>query len=146
MRTLYRYLRQQWPLAVLAMALAAVNQVFSLLDPLIFRYIIDDYATRFGDLTRAGFFRGVGLLLLASMGVAFISRVAKNFQDYFLNVIIQRLASAWARASTPTAWAIAWSCPIRSSRTSAAARPWASSRRCAPTWRGCSPWPSTPCS
>ena len=58
MRTLFRYLRLQWPVAVLAMVLASVNQVFSLLDPLIFRYIIDDYATRFGELTRSEFFRG----------------------------------------------------------------------------------------
>src|ERR1035438_9691030 len=29
-------------------------------------------------------------LLLASMGVAMVSRIAKNFQDYFTNVIIQR--------------------------------------------------------
>lgn len=93
MRTLFRYLKLQWPVAILAMALAAVNQIFSLLDPLIFRHIIDDYATRFGELTRSEFFRGVGLLLLASMGVAFVSRVAKNFQDYYLNVVIQRLGA-----------------------------------------------------
>ena len=77
----------------LALFLAAVNQVFSLLDPLIFRHIIDNYVTRFGALTHAEFFKGVGLLLAASMGVAFVSRVAKNFQDYYLNVITQRIGA-----------------------------------------------------
>ena len=36
----------------------------------------------------------MGLLLLAAMGVAFVSRVAKNFQDYFINVITQRVGAA----------------------------------------------------
>src|SRR5690606_28702941 len=39
------------------------------------------------------FLSGVGLLLLATMGVAFVSRVAKNFQDYYTNVITQRLGA-----------------------------------------------------
>lgn len=39
------------------------------------------------------FIKGVGLLLAASVGVAFVSRVAKNFQDYFTNVIIQKLGA-----------------------------------------------------
>jgi ATP-binding cassette subfamily B protein len=29
-------------------------------------------------------------LLLASMGVAMVSRIAKNFQDYFTNVVVQK--------------------------------------------------------
>ena len=51
MRTLYRYLRDYWKLVALALVLAAVNQMFSLLDPLIFRHIIDSYATRFHEYT-----------------------------------------------------------------------------------------------
>ena len=93
MRLLYSYLKNYWSLLLLALGLAAVNQVFSLLDPLIFRHIIDGYATRFNDYTTGQFFRGVGLLLSAAVGVAFVSRVAKNFQDYFVNVITQRLGA-----------------------------------------------------
>ena len=33
------------------------------------------------------------VLLAAAVGVAFVSRVAKNFQDYFINVITQRLGA-----------------------------------------------------
>src|SRR5882672_881927 len=93
MTLLYRYLRNYSGLVVLALVLATINQVFSLLDPLIFRHVIDQYATRFQEYTTAQFFRGVSLLLGAAVGVAFISRVAKNFQDYFINVITQRLGA-----------------------------------------------------
>ncbi|HSB60168.1 MAG TPA: ABC transporter ATP-binding protein, partial [Vicinamibacteria bacterium] len=93
MRLLLSYLRQYWRLVLLALVLAAVNQVFSLLDPLILRYVIDEYATRFDQYTTGAFVRGVSLLLLAAVGVAFVSRVAKNFQDYFINVITQRLGA-----------------------------------------------------
>ena len=90
MPLLARYLKQHWRIVLLALVLAAVNQIFSLLDPLIFRHIIDGYATRFHEYTVAQFIRGVSLLLGAAVGVAFISRVAKNFQDYYVNVVTQR--------------------------------------------------------
>src|SRR3954467_15683264 len=93
MNLLYRYLRNYTGLVALALVLATINQVFSLLDPLIFRYVIDQYATRFQEYTTAQFFRGVSLLLGAAVGVAFVSRVAKNFQDYYINVITQRLGA-----------------------------------------------------
>ena len=93
MKLLYLYLRQYTSLIALALALATINQVFSLLDPLIFRHVIDQYATRFSEYTTGQFFRGVSLLLGAAVGVAFVSRVAKNFQDYFINVITQRLGA-----------------------------------------------------
>jgi ATP-binding cassette, subfamily B, bacterial len=93
MKLLYSYLRNYWALVALALMLATVNQVFSLLDPLIFRYVIDNYATRFSEYTTGEFFRGVSLLLAAAVGVAFVSRVAKNFQDYYINLITQRLGA-----------------------------------------------------
>src|SRR6188472_1837788 len=93
MKLLYSYLRRYTGLVALALVLATINQVFSLLDPLIFRHVIDQYATRFQEYSTAEFFRGVGLLLGAAVGVAFVSRVAKNFQDYYINVITQRLGA-----------------------------------------------------
>ncbi len=93
MKLLYQYLRRYWRLVVLALVLAAVNQIFSLLDPLIFRYVIDRYAMRFREYTTGQFVSGVSLLLAGAVGVAFVSRVAKNFQDYYINVITQRLGA-----------------------------------------------------
>ena len=51
MKLLYSYLRQYSGLVALALLLATINQVFSLLDPLIFRHVIDQYATRFSEYT-----------------------------------------------------------------------------------------------
>ncbi|PJB00877.1 MAG: ABC transporter ATP-binding protein, partial [Ignavibacteria bacterium CG_4_9_14_3_um_filter_36_18] len=93
MKILYGYLKNYWKLALLALFLAAVNQVFSLLDPYIFRIVIDKYATKYDHYTTSEFINGVVLLLLAAVGVAFVSRVAKNFQDYYVNVITQRLGA-----------------------------------------------------
>ena len=76
-----------------ALVLATINQVFSLLDPLIFRHVIDDYATQYDKFTNVQFFRGVAMLLGMAVGVAFVSRVAKNFQDYYVNVVTQRLGA-----------------------------------------------------
>jgi ATP-binding cassette subfamily B protein len=47
MPILYRYLKQYFPQVLLALLLATINQVFSLLDPLIFRHVIDNYATKY---------------------------------------------------------------------------------------------------
>ena len=93
MKLLLEYLKNYKSLIFLALLLAAVNQVFSLLDPWIFRKIIDTYVTRYQEYTTEEFFKGAGLLILAAMGVAMVSRIAKNFQDYYVNVITQRLGA-----------------------------------------------------
>jgi len=93
MKLLLDYLKNYKSLIFLALLLAAVNQIFSLLDPWIFRKIIDTYVTRYQEYTTEEFFKGAGLLILAAMGVAMVSRIAKNFQDYYVNVITQRLGA-----------------------------------------------------
>ncbi len=93
MKILYSYLKNYRGRVILTLFLATVNQCFSLLDPQIFRHILDDYVARFQQYTGAEFFRGVSGLLLLAVGVALVSRVAKNFQDYFTNVITQRLGA-----------------------------------------------------
>ncbi|MDP2415518.1 ABC transporter ATP-binding protein [Daejeonella sp.] len=93
MKLLADYLKNYKGLIALALLLAAINQIFSLLDPWIFRKIIDTYVTRYHEYTTEEFFQGAGLLILAAMGVAMVSRIAKNFQDYYVNVITQRLGA-----------------------------------------------------
>ncbi len=93
MTILYGYLKKYWQLLALALILAAINQVFSLLDPWIFRKVIDEYVTKFESKSKDEFIEGAGMLILAAMGVAMISRIAKNFQDYYVNVIVQRLGA-----------------------------------------------------
>ena len=93
MNLLYQYSKQYWRLFAVALFLAATNQIFCLLDPLILRRVIDSYATKYHQYTQGQFIRGAGFLLLVAIGAAFVSRLAKNFQDYFVNVIVQRLGA-----------------------------------------------------
>lgn len=93
MKLLLSYLKNYRGFIILALVLAAINQMFSMMDPLIVRYIIDDYATKFDKYTSEQFFKGVGLLLGLGIGAAFVSRVAKNFQDYYINLITQKLGA-----------------------------------------------------
>src|SRR4051812_16055120 len=92
MKLLYSYLKQYWPLVILALFLATINQVFSLLDPVILQFIIDDIDHSKGK-TVFEFLKGAGLMILLAMGVAMVSRIAKNFQDYYVNVITQKLGA-----------------------------------------------------
>lgn len=94
MKLLWQYIRLYKKLLWAALGLATINQVFSLLDPQIFRLLIDNYGTKADQLSTSEFMHGVIILLLAFVGVALISRIAKNFQDYYVNVITQRVGAA----------------------------------------------------
>jgi ATP-binding cassette, subfamily B, bacterial len=89
MKLLFNYLKPHWKMMLLVLFLAAVNQVFSMMDPFLLGKMIDK-ASHFSELDRGEFYRSIGYSLLALIGVAMVSRIAKNFQDYFLNVIIQK--------------------------------------------------------
>ncbi len=93
MQLLFDYLKRYRKILALTLLLAAINQIFSLLDPQIFRIIIDNYVSKIGTISHADFLRGVGLMLLASITAALISRVAKNFQQYYENVVTQRVGA-----------------------------------------------------
>lgn len=82
----------------MALLLAAVNQIFSLLNPYILgNLIIDPYANKAADFRVQGddatFFRGIMIGLLLIIGVAMVSRIAKAFQDYTVNVVIQKFGA-----------------------------------------------------
>jgi ATP-binding cassette subfamily B protein len=93
MKLLFTYLKPYRGLILLAIALAFVNQGFSLLDPQIFRIIVDGYASKIGSISFTDFARGAGLLVAGFVGVAMVSRIAKNFQDYFVNVVSQSVSA-----------------------------------------------------
>ena len=76
MKLLFGYAKQYWKLVLVALILAAANQIYSLLDPVIFRHVIDGYATRYHHYTQPQFVRGAGLLLLIdSVYVAILVQV-----------------------------------------------------------------------
>jgi ATP-binding cassette, subfamily B, bacterial len=100
MRILLSYLKQYRTLLFLALLLAAINQCFALSDSIITGKLINKFsaphseegATRYwkdGD-TFAEFARNIIFFLSLSIGAAMMSRLAKNFQDYFSNIVIQR--------------------------------------------------------
>lgn len=93
MRLLWSYLTKYKKILLGTLVLATINQVFSLLDPQIFRVIVDKYINRIHELSRADFVHGVLLLLGGTIGVALVSRIAKNFQDYYLNVVVQKVGT-----------------------------------------------------
>lgn len=93
MKLLWSYLKRYKKILFGTLGLAVINQVFSLLDPQIFRIIVDKYINRVDELSRTEFLHGITLLLLGTIGVALVSRIAKNFQDYYLNVVVQKVGT-----------------------------------------------------
>ncbi len=74
----------------LALLLATISQVFSMLDPWVGRNILDQYLIPKNSHSSEQFLWGVTSWLGIGVGVAMISRIAKNLQDYFVNVVIQK--------------------------------------------------------
>lgn len=94
MKLLLTYLSRYKPLIALSLLLAALNQIFSLLDPYIYGKIIDRFAQHPADYTEEAFITGVAWLIAAAIGVAMVSRIAKAFQDYTVNLVIQKFGAA----------------------------------------------------
>jgi ATP-binding cassette, subfamily B, bacterial len=100
MKILLKYLRPYRWLVALTLILAAINIGFSLVDPIIFGKLVNlanDYAKDKSQFPGNDFFtkpyNSVVWLLLMSIGVAMVSRIAKNFQDYSLTVIVQKFGA-----------------------------------------------------
>lgn len=123
MKILFKYLRPYKWLAGLVLLLAAINIGFSLVDPIIFGRLINlatyhqnkeafswnaflFFNERITEevlkvkpggiierVMETRHYYGVAWLLLASITVAMISRIAKAFQDYFLNLITQKFGA-----------------------------------------------------
>lgn len=104
MKTLFQYLKPYQWLIVLSLVLATINQVFSLFAPAITGKILDELVTHPNFFDKAqklprtlseyfngnseyhGVYHFLGLLI----GTAMVSRIAKAFQDYVVNVITQK--------------------------------------------------------
>jgi ATP-binding cassette subfamily B protein len=110
MKILFKYLAPHKWLVILTIVLAAINMGFSLVDPILFGKLVNlanDFKN--GVITTDHHFWwqyktiikdgkeyleiGVWWIVIFSITVAMISRIAKNFQDYFLNVVIQKFGA-----------------------------------------------------
>jgi ATP-binding cassette subfamily B protein len=99
MKLLIQYLGRYKALIFLALIMASVNQIFSLLNPYILgNFLIDPYANKAAEFRAKGldneFMKGILMGLLMIIGVAMVSRIAKAFQDYLVNVVIQKFGAA----------------------------------------------------
>ncbi len=99
MKILLTYLKPyRWHI-ILALALAGINQTFSMFDPMIFGKLIDRFASHpkvadNGSFRDEGtYVKGLGFMLFLLVGTAMVSRIAKAFQDYTVNVIIQKFGA-----------------------------------------------------
>lgn len=93
MKILLTYLKNYKGLIALALFLAAVSQVFSLLDPHITGKIVDNFIERKDSLSRGDFIKGILYLVGLAIGAAMVSRIAKNLQDYFTSIVVQKLGA-----------------------------------------------------
>jgi ATP-binding cassette subfamily B protein len=93
MKLLIDYLKAYKWIVALALVLASLNIGFSLIDPYITGLIVDRFIERKDALNRSEFIWGVlglvGLGVAAAMG----SRIAKNLQDYFTSIIVQKVGA-----------------------------------------------------
>ena len=109
MKILLGYLKPYRGLIFWALLMAAINQGFSMLDPYFLgkagidklanhphEYGIFDANKQFhptGPRSQTEFFWDVLKFLGILVGVAMVSRIAKAFQDYFGNVIVQKFGA-----------------------------------------------------
>jgi ATP-binding cassette subfamily B protein len=94
MKILKVYLKKYKGLIGLALLFAAINQCFSLIDPHITGRIVDEFIEKKDQLSEQEFTYGVLKLIGLAVGAAMVSRIAKNFQDYFANIITQKLGAS----------------------------------------------------
>lgn len=107
MKTLLYYLKPHKWLLILSLVLTTINQVFSLFSPAITGNILDQLVTHPNHFdkekvharTLDQFFYGTDIyhgafyFLCLLIGTAMISRIAKAFQDYVVNVITQKFGA-----------------------------------------------------
>lgn len=93
MKILFHYLKNYKGLITVALLLAATSQVFSLLDPHITGKIVDNFIEKKDTLSRPLFIKGILYLVGLAIGAAMVSRIAKNLQDYFTSIVVQKLGA-----------------------------------------------------
>nr|WP_315222364.1 ABC transporter ATP-binding protein [uncultured Flavobacterium sp.] len=92
MKLLYSYIIKHKMLLFFALIMATINICFSLSDSIITGKLMQDCGVGLHKYkgNEMGFIKSLAFWLGLSLGAAMISRITKNFQDYFTNVVIQR--------------------------------------------------------
>lgn len=87
---LWKYLKPQRKYIYIALLLAAVAQLLSMIDPIIFGKIIDDYANNLGGRSEQELVRGVLFWLAVAIAIALLARLSRSFQEYVMRLAVQR--------------------------------------------------------
>ncbi|MDI3319768.1 ABC transporter ATP-binding protein [Pinibacter soli] len=90
MRILWRYLQPHRTLIFVSLILAAVAQLLSLIDPVIFGKIIDNYANNINKRPEGELVKGVLFWLVLAIAVALLARLAKAFQEFTTRLAVAR--------------------------------------------------------
>ena len=90
MKLLWKYLKPHRTLIFFSLLLAAVAQLLSLFDPVIFGKIIDRYATHKNNLPENKLVQGVLSWLALALGIAILSKLCKSAQEYITRKAVAR--------------------------------------------------------
>ena len=74
----------------LSLLLAGIAQLATMVDPMIFGKIIDDYALHPGTKAQNELVRGVLFWLAIAIAVAMVARLCRSLQDFVMRIIVQR--------------------------------------------------------
>jgi ATP-binding cassette subfamily B protein len=77
-------------LILLSLLLAGTGQIMTMIDPMIFGKIIDNYALHPNGRPEKELVKGVSFWLAVAIGVAMIARLARSIQDFVMRKIVQR--------------------------------------------------------
>jgi ATP-binding cassette subfamily B protein len=90
MEILWTYLKPYRSWIILALLLAAIAQVLSLYDPVIFGKIIDQYTLNPGNKKEDELIRSVLKWLAIAIAIALAARLAITFKDYVMRMVVQK--------------------------------------------------------
>ncbi len=90
MEILWTYLKPYRSWIILALLLAAIAQVLSLYDPVIFGKIIDQYTLNPGNKQEDELIRSVLIWLAIAIAIALAARLAITFKDYVMRMVVQK--------------------------------------------------------
>jgi ATP-binding cassette subfamily B protein len=82
MKILWKYLQPHRNLIFLALLLAGIAQLLTLIDPIIFGKIIDQYATNKNNLAEKELLSEILYWLSAALAIGILARLSKAAQDY----------------------------------------------------------------
>lgn len=93
MKILFAFLKPYRKVLYLTLFLAAINQCFSLLDPMIAGQILNDVVLKYDKLSKGDYMHYALFIPWPFSRCCFGIAYSKNIQDYYTNVIIQKMGA-----------------------------------------------------